>query len=314
MERITFSLDPVAPFRLDLTVWTLRRRAENIIDRWDGSTYRRVLIAQEHPVEVEIIQTGPPDMPLLQVTTTGSKLSSDTKPLVTSVLTQMLGINADLSEFYRFAERQPKLDALARQFRGVKPPRFPTLFETLVNAMACQQLSLNVGILLLNRLTAAFGPSGPEQGALVHAFPAPENLARLDTEALRPLGVSRQKARAIIELASAISEKQLNLDELESLDNEAASDRLRKLRGVGRWSAEYVLLRGLGRLHVFPGDDVGARNRLQHWLDLAEPLDYEGVRHSIAPWRSYGGFIYFHLLLKGLTESGFLNVKGRKVN
>jgi len=147
-----------------------------------------------------------------------------------------------------------------------------------------------------------------------HAFPAPENLARLDTEALRPLGLSRQKARAIIELASAISEKRLNLDGLENLDNEAASDRLRKLRGVGRWSAEYVLLRGLGRLHVFPGDDVGARNRLQHRLDLAGPLDYEGVRYFIAPWRTYGGFIYFHLLLKGLTEAGFLNVKGERLS
>jgi DNA-3-methyladenine glycosylase II len=312
VERITFSLEPVRPFRLDLTAWALRRRAENIIDRWDGSTYRRVLIAQEHPVEVEIIQTGPPDMPVLQITTTGIKLFSDTKPLVASVLKRMLGINADLSEFYRFAERQPKLDALARQFRGIKPPRFPTIFETLVNAMACQQLSLNVGILLLNRLTAAFGPSGPEQGALVHAFPTPENLAGLDIDALTPLGFSHQKAHAIIELASAISEKQLDFDELENLDNEAASERLRKLRGVGRWSAEYVLLRGLGRLHVFPGDDVGARNRLQHWLDLAEPLDYEGVRHSIAPWRSYGGFIYFHLLLKWLTESGFLNVNGER--
>ena len=126
------------------------------------------------------------------------------------------------------------------------------------------------------------------------------------------MGLAARKPELIIELASAISEKQLNLDELENLDNEAASDRLRKLRGVGRWSAEYVLLRGLGRLHVFPGDDVGARNRLQHWLDLAEPLDYEGVRHSIGPWRSYGGFIYFHLLLKGLTESGLLNVKGER--
>ena len=263
-------------------------------------------------MEVEVFQTGPSDMPLLSITVNGIKLSHDIKPLVVSALTRMLGINVDLCEFYRFAEHQPKLHALARQFRGVKPPRFPTLFEALVNAMACQQLSLTVGILLLNRLTAAFGPSGPQQGGLAHAFPAPENLGRLDTEALRPLGFSRQKARAIVELALAVAEKQLNLDELEILDNEAVSDRLRKLRGVGRWSAEYALLRGLGRLHVFPGDDVGARNRLQHWLDLSEPLDYEGVRHFIAPWRPYGGFIYFHLLLKGLTEDGFLNVKAER--
>jgi DNA-3-methyladenine glycosylase II len=44
--------------------------------------------------------------------------------------------------------------------------------------------------------------------------------------------------------------------------------RLRALRGAGRWTAEYVLLRGFGRLHAFPGDDVGARNNLQRWLGL----------------------------------------------
>lgn len=307
MDRITFSVEPVAPFRLDLTAWALRRRAENIIDRWDGSTYRRVLIAQEQPVEVEVFQTGPSDTPLLSITVNGTKLSHDIKPLVISALTRMLGINMDLCEFYRLAEHQPKLYALARQFRGVKPPRFPTLFEALVNAMACQQLSLNVGILLLNRLTSAFGPSGPEQGALVHAFPTPENLASLDIDALTPLGFSHQKAHAIIELASAITGKKLNLDELENLDNEAASDRLLKLRGVGRWSAEYVLLRGLGRLNVFPGDDVGGRNNLQRWLGLSETLDYQGVCDSIAPWSTYGGLIYFHLLLKRLTDAGFLD-------
>ena len=47
------------------------------------------------------------------------------------------------------------------------------------------------------------------------------------------------------------------------------------------------------------------------WI-LPSPLDYEGVRHFIAPWRTYGGFIYFHLLLKGLTEAGFLNVKSER--
>jgi DNA-3-methyladenine glycosylase II len=174
VDRITFSLEPVGPFRLDLTAWPLRRRAENIIDRWDGSTYRRVLIEQELPVEIEVFQAGPSDIPLLSITVTGTELSSDTKTLIIFDLTRLLGTNADLSEFYRFAEHQPKLDALVRQFRGVKPPRFPTLFEALVNAIACQQLSLNVGILPLNRLSAAFGQSGPGQGALAHALPAPE--------------------------------------------------------------------------------------------------------------------------------------------
>jgi DNA-3-methyladenine glycosylase II len=306
LDLITFSLEPVAPFRLDLTVWVLRRRPDNVIDRWDGNTYRRVLIMQGQPLEVGVAQTGCSDKPLLQVTAKGNALHPNAKTLVTSALTRMLGTSVDLTEFYRFTEHQPKLDALALQFEGVKPPQFPTIFEALVNAMTCQQLSLAVGILLLNRLVERYGQAIEKQGVALHAFPDPENLALLAPEALRTLGFSHQKARAIIELASAIAEKQLNLDELKNLDEEAAVDRLRKLRGVGRWTAEYVLLRGLGRLHVFPGDDVGARNNLQRWLGLQETLDYQGVRDTIAPWSTYGGLIYFHLLLKRLTEAGFL--------
>ncbi|MGA8476987.1 MAG: HVA1 family protein [Chthoniobacterales bacterium] len=71
-------------------------------------------------------------------------------------------------------------------------------------------------------------------------------------------------------------------------------------------TAEYVLLRGLRRLDVYPGDDVGARNNLQRWLKLKKPLDYESVRRVIAKWQRYAGFIYFHLLLDGLTEAGHL--------
>jgi DNA-3-methyladenine glycosylase II len=79
-----------------------------------------------------------------------------------------------------------------------------------------------------------------------------------------------------------------------------------KLRGVGRWTTEYVLLRGLGRLHIFPGDDVGARNLLQRWLRLRKPLDYQGVRRVLTPWHPFGGLIYFHLLMNGLDEKGYL--------
>jgi DNA-3-methyladenine glycosylase II len=61
-----------------------------------------------------------------------------------------------------------------------------------------------------------------------------------------------------------------------------------------------VLLRGLGRLHVFPGDDVGARNSLQRWLGLLEPLDYAKVERTLARWAPFQGLVYLHLLLRGL--------------
>ena len=80
--------------------------------------------------------------------------------------------------------------------------------------------------------------------------------------------------------------------------------RLTQLRGVGRWIAEYAVLRGFGRLQVFPGDDVGAQKRLAHWLGRSRPLDYAGVARAVAPWQPYAGFVYFHLLLHGSSLAG----------
>ncbi len=254
---------------------------------------------QKIPLEVEVVQTGPPDTPRLHATVTGIKIPPGAESFLVSTLTRMPGTNRDLAGFYGFVERHPKLNALATRFRGVKPPQFPTLFEALVNAVSCQQLSLVVGILLLNRLASAFGVPFSNQEEHPHAFPLPEELSALEPGALRPLGFSLRKA-------GAVAGKQVGQGELETLDNEAVVARLGKLRGIGRWSAEYVLPRGLGRLDVFPADDVGARNGLRGRLELPGALNYEAVRRSIAPWNAYGGLIYFHLLLKGLGEAGCL--------
>ena len=110
-----------------------------------------------------------------------------------------------------------------------------------------------------------------------------------------------QKARYLVDLAGALASGLLDLEALAELDDEEALTRLRQLRGVGRWSAEYALLRGLGRLHVFPGDDVGARNNLRRWLELPQTLDYEGVRQAVSRWQPYSGLVYLHLLLDSLA-------------
>ena len=78
------------------------------------------------------------------------------------------------------------------------------------------------------------------------------------------------------------------------------------MRGVGRWTAEYALLRGFGRLLVFPGDDAGAQKKLASWLGRSRPLDYAAVALAVAPWRPYAGLVYFHLLLDGLSLTGAL--------
>jgi DNA-3-methyladenine glycosylase II len=67
------------------------------------------------------------------------------------------------------------------------------------------------------------------------------------------------------------------------------------------------MLRGLGRLHVFPGDDVGARNKLKRFLDLERPLDYESIARLLERCHPYAGIVYYHLLLDSLAEAGLVS-------
>jgi DNA-3-methyladenine glycosylase II len=307
LEPITFELNPLPPFRLDLTVWVLRRRPHNLVDIWDGKTYRRVLLMENQPVEVAVTQTGPLGSPRLVVEVSHAQVQTDLPAILSPLLTRMLGLNADLSPFYRLAAADARLRSLVERFRGFKPPRYPSVFEALVNAIACQQLSLDLGIHLLNRLAAAYGPTFQGTTEPHQAFPRPSDLAGLKPEAFRALGFSRSKGHAIIGLARGLTSGSLDLENLSNLAESETVTRLLALKGVGRWTAEYVLLRGLGRWSVFPGDDVGARKHLSAWLQPDEPLDYEQVRRVLARWHPYAGLLYFHFLLRGLAAKGHIS-------
>lgn len=297
----SFELHPRPPFRLDLTVWALRRGEQNAIDTWDGHTYRRALVVDGAPIEVAVTQTGRGGAPRLEVILAGRRLPPSAEDAARSALERLLGLDIDLSGFYARAVRDSALCELAERYRGLKPTRFPTLFESLLNAVACQQLSLAAGLTLLSRLTAARGGSA---GGL-SAFPAPADIAGLLRPGLRGLGFSDRKAETILELAHAAASGQLELGAFEQLDDVAVAEALMRRRGIGRWSADYVLLRGLGRLHVFPRGDVGALNGLRRFLTEVG-LD-DDPDHALERWAPDSGLLYFHLLLRRLEKQGLLD-------
>lgn len=305
MIQESFLVQPLAPFRLDLTVWALRRRATNRIDRWDGTHYTRILVVDSVPVKVSVSQQRADDHPELLVTIVSSAPTESAR--IKEALQNMLGLRVDLTGFYTLAHKDTMLSPLVQKFLGVKPPRFPSLFEALLNAFACQQVSLDVGMMLLNRLTETYGVKFEHGPAVFAAFPGAEAIASASIEDIRALGFSYQKARAMIELATALVGKQRDFSMLEEMGDEAACVYLSSMRGVGRWTAEYVLLRGLGRIDTFPGDDVGAQRNLQQLLLLEKKPTYEHIQAITLPWRPYAGFVYFHLLLSKLSQQGVLN-------
>ncbi len=103
MRQEIFVLDPTPPFRLDLTVWALRRRLGNRIDQWDGTTYTRVLLLDGYPVKVMVSQQGPMTHPRLLVTVSSLVPLAQLKARVSSTLQCMLGTATDVTPCYALA-------------------------------------------------------------------------------------------------------------------------------------------------------------------------------------------------------------------
>ena len=291
-----FALNPRPPFRLDFTVFVLRRNAANVVDRWEAPVYRRVFVIDGRPVEVAVEQAAPYETPELAVSVSGRDAGPDLHEEVAELLRRVLGLDVDLMPFYRSVALDEHLAPLVQRFFGLRPPVIATVFETLVSAVACQQLSLGAGMHLLARLSETYGRRLDGH----YAFPRPVDLLSASAADLRHLGFSMRKSQTVLRIAKEASDGRLDLEGLAGLATTEVVGRLCELPGVGRWTAEYVALRGLGRLDTFPTGDVGGQNKLQRLLGLSQRPDHAETARIIERWRPYQGLVYFYLLLDAL--------------
>src|SRR5690606_36114703 len=186
------------PFRLDLTVTALRRLPTNRVDVYEGDRYLRAYSTAAGPVVWEVRELGDD----LDVSLFGAV--EDPAPYI-ELLERMLGFRVDLEPFYTQAREGP--DALVRlvdTFRGVKPPRTSSLWETFVNTVPFQQLSLKSAMTVLGRLIEKSGEAVDFRGTRLYALPLPGRFLRLPEGEIRSVGLSTTKARALREAAEAI--------------------------------------------------------------------------------------------------------------
>jgi DNA-3-methyladenine glycosylase II len=147
--------------------------------------------------------------------------------------------------------------------------------EPLAKAVTCQQLSHEVGVELLNRLTDAYGEGSGGTMPLLRSFPEPATIAAASPRALRQLGFSTRKAETLVRLAAAVDTGDVKRLWSWRTRPKRGDDRVSGLKGIDRWSAEYVLLRGFECLEVFLDDDVGTPT------SCARPSNYQ--KHATTP-------------------------------
>lgn len=291
------------PFRLDLTVSALRRLPTNVVDVLlpDGA-YARAL-RDDHGLVVVRASVARPDA--LEVTVDGPRAAH---AAAVATVRRVLGVERDTTGFERAAAGMPWLRPLVRRMRGLRPPRYPTLWEACVNAIAFQQLSVFAASAIVARLVTALGTRTKIGEVPLWTFPDPESWLAQRTPALRAMGLTMTKLGALRRAAEAIASGALDERTFEALPSADAAARLRRIKGIGPWTAAVILLRGLGRLDVFPPADSSVAHNLARVAGDTRP-DIASVVRKLEPQQ---GMLYFYLLLARLEARGVLPVDGAR--
>ena len=282
------------PFRLDLTANVLRRLSTNVVDRFDGTTYRRLIGTASKPALLSVTQTGPAEL-AVDVAGAGATLSD---PAL--LVERLLGIDVDLEPFYRAAAAVAWLAPLVAGARGVKPPRYPTVWEACVNAIVYQQVSIHAAGAILRRVIERYAAPVAAGDGRLYAFPEPQTFVDADADELRGLGLSLNKAVSLRAVARAILEGAIDEARLTLLPTQELMAALAVHRGIGPWTAAVVALRGFGRLDLFPMNDSGVAKSVR---DLSGRTDID-VEALLAQLGEQRGMLYYHLLLGRLAARG----------
>jgi len=294
-----------APFHLEATVRVLQRRPTNRVDVWDDGRYlRAVQLPGERPWLVEVTDRGTADDPDVRYAVRSGTPSSTARRRLEQTLRRVLGLDVDPAPLQRLAEAERRLRPIALALRGMRPPRFTGLFETFVNVVPFQQVSLEAGLAIVGRLAERFGGHVDHDGRRFHLFPTTSSIAGARLDALRRCGLSQRRAESLRHLARAIDSGSLTEERIAAMSTEDALGTLTELPGIGPWSAGLVLLRGLGRLDVFPPGDVGASGGLTRLLKLAVGTPLDRVIQRFGDRR---GYLYFCALGGNLLSRGLIH-------
>ena len=309
MQSISIHVSEIVPpFSLPLfTGLYASYKFPELVDVVHGGQYYRVLYTEGfQPVLVVVSAVGTTDTPALNLTVySKNSLSGEDLDYIQNKIRWMLGLDEDLREFYAHVEEHdPILTRFIRRLRGLRAPATPTVFEAVIHALVEQQISFNFAGKIKSRLVQKFGETMEIEGETYYAFPKPERLSRTTPEELRALQLSRRKGEYIIGVASQVASGEIDFEALKFQPNQTVVEEISKLRGLGKWTAEMVMVRGMRKLDAIPADDVALRRLISHYYFNGAKVSNKQARDLAEErWGQYRGYAAFYLMYGGRVEN-----------
>ena len=205
-------------------------------------------------------------------------------------------LDSDLAGFYEMAAKDKVLNKMAQQYYGLRILCIPDLFEALIWAIIGQQINLTFAYTLKKRLIEHFGESLTVNGDIFSLFPSYKKIASIDLEDLKKLQFTGRKAEYIIGIANSMKNGEITKESLLlQQDNQKIIKSLTAIRGIGPWSADYVMMKCFHSITSFPIGDVGLQNALKNCLGMERKPTVEEMKKLAENWEGWEAYATFYL-------------------
>ncbi|ADU29093.1 DNA-3-methyladenine glycosylase family protein [Evansella cellulosilytica] len=244
------------------------------------------IIVENNPLVVHVIQQGTFEEPRFMIQT------EDTvnEAALMAELNRIFHWDKPLEDIYTFFQAT-ELAALFQELRGTPFVCDFTLYGCLMKTIIHQQLNMTFAYELTKRFITTYGFK--KKG--VWFYPTADRVASLSVAELRELQFSQRKAEYVIDTSKLIAEGNLNLEALKNFSDEEVMDKLVRIRGIGRWTAECFLMFGLGRLDLFPVQDIGIQNGIKKYYQLDKKPEKEKMLEMSSHWKPYRTYASLYL-------------------
>ena len=295
MAKDSFELLPTPPYNFDLQWKFYSSSKEPQPEIYKDGIWRRAFKIENRLVPIEITAVGTVENPKLRVNAS-SKLDAKEKRYLRDRIADIFRLRNDLKKLYDFMDKEEILLEIKNKLYGLRPPGIgASIFEGAIRVIIQQQISLRVAYVMTGSLVRRFGENAEIEGELYYDFPSPQVLANVDETELRECKLSRQKARYIRELALKVANG-YDLEKIREMNNEEAIEELMKFKGIGRWTAELILITTLGRMDLCVPDDLTARKAVSYFYFDGKLQSGDTVRKFTEKWGDFKGWIIYYLI------------------
>jgi DNA-3-methyladenine glycosylase II len=289
-------LTPDGPLDVRGTLARYHRWGDDPTNRVADDVFRRVLRVGRRLIPYEVRWSGSVDDARIVIRIAGAPAVGEA---AVGEVRRILGLDFDLTGFYRMAKGDVALAPLIEPLYGLRPTLSPTPFEMLVGSITAQQINLSFAFACRARLVRRYGTPVRVGRETVWAFPEAARLAEARPRELRALKYSTRKAEYIRDLARAIVGGTLDLEAVCAEPTERVIARLTDLRGLGRWTADWFLTRCLGRGDICPAGDLAVRKAFDHYYGRGRTLSEKAIRRRASAWGQYQN-LAVHYMLAGM--------------